>query len=603
MYRLLLPLALVACTGEPKEPQTEGPPFGMTLKQDGKLYAGITRLDITPSLDETFQDLNGNGSFDGCTNEPTGAASGRAGCDEPFTDADGDGYFDAIWIAGFGDQRGALGVHDPITLTALVMSLNGEYVAMVGVDAVGILESRIRPGRELLGEAGFDMDRVVVSASHSHQSPDTVGIWGDIDALESGVNEDYAATIPVAIFDAVSTAASEMVEVNPVYGQDNVGRVDPTTSAEVFGGTNPDSWMIGTINDIRDPLVAGDELLAIALNGTDGQRVATLVNFSSHPEVVGDENNELSADYVYYLRDWIERQHGGTTVFISGALGGMQSALSGTLPKMDSEGNRVMEGGEQVWIEGSGWEMAESQGILLGQAVDQITTDSTPWESIRVRSAPVPIPVTNQYYQLAFRLGILDTKAEDLMQDSGCPGYGVDPDVFGCVPAGVWVVQLGPITFGSVPGEVFPELFWGVPDEEAMVDPTKRPTDRRWKRHDPDCDTVDYEDCRDTARLPVDDCDGEGGVCDGVCECLEVHAVPYRVSDDPEILPIRDMLPGTYRAPMGITNGYCGYIVPDPDFNTYASALTEEGDHYEETNSCSREFTTAVQKGFVSLME
>ncbi|HND30870.1 MAG TPA: hypothetical protein PLA94_12760, partial [Myxococcota bacterium] len=237
MYRLLLPLALVACTGEPKDTQTEGPPFGMTLKQDGKLYAGITRLDITPSLDETFQDLNGNGTFDGCTNEPLGAASGRAGCDEPFTDADGDGHFDAIWIAGFGDKRGALGVHDPITLTALVLSLNGEYVAMVGIDAVGILESRIRPGRELLGEAGFDMDRVVVSSSHSHQSPDTVGIWGDIDGLESGVNPDYADTIPVAIFDAVSTAASEMVEVNPTYGQDNVGNVDPTTSAEVFGGT------------------------------------------------------------------------------------------------------------------------------------------------------------------------------------------------------------------------------------------------------------------------------------------------------------------------------------------------------------------------------
>ena len=52
---------------------------------------------------------------------------------------------------------------------------------------------------------------------------------------------------------------------------------------------------------------------------------------------------------------------------------------------------------------------------------------------------------------------------------------------------------------------------------------------------------------------------------------------------------------------MGITNGYCGYIVPGPDFNTKASQLTEDGDHYEETNSCSASFGPTVLAAFHTL--
>jgi hypothetical protein len=135
-----------------------------------------------------------------------------------------------------------------------------------------------------------------------------------------------------------------------------------------------------------------------------------------------------------------------------------------------------------------------------------------------------------------------------------------------------------------------PELFWGVPEEDAMVDASLRPTDRRWVQFDPDCATVPYEDCKDT-----DDMVGE-------CDCLHHHAVPYRYTDD-GYDTIEEMLPGTYKAPMGITNAYCGYIVPEPDYNTYVSVLTDDGDHYEETNSCSGSFGPLVLEAFASMRE
>lgn len=587
MFSLLL---LVACHGDKESTVPEGPPFGMILKQDNQLYAGISRVILTPPIDEVFEDLNGNHTFDGCVNEPLGLASGRTICTEPFNDANGNGYFDAIWIAGYGSRRAAMGVHDDITLTALVLSLNEEYVAILGIDEVGLLENRTRDGRLLLDADGFDKDRVVISSSHSHQSPDTVGIWGDLDNLSSGINPSYSDTIAPAMHDAVADAAAHMVAVSPKYGQLNVGEWDPELSGSLFGGTNPDDRQVGTINDIRDPIIAGDNVLALALDQADGSRFATMVNFSAHPEVVGDENNELSADYVYYLRSFLEDNVGGLSLFVSGSLGGMQSGLGATLPQMSDDGQKLKDDqGNTLWVQGSGWEMAHSQGILVAQAAEAALTDTTPWEKIAVRSADLPIPVTNEYYQLAFRLNILDTRQEDLLQNDQCPGYGVDPNVFGCVPAGIWVLELGPITLGTVPGELFPELFWGVPDEPAMSDAALRLTDRRWEQEPPECVGVPYSECKD-----------KGSV--GDCNCLYYHNVPYILSDDATMKPIREMLPGTYRAPMGITNGYCGYIVPGPDFNTYASELTDDGDHYEETNSCSSTFGVIVQETYRSLL-
>ena len=582
---LLLSGLLSGCNGPEDSKEPTPAPFGMPLVQDGQLYAGVARVILTPELTETFQDLNGNHVFDGCVNEPDGAASGRPGCDEPFNDADGDGNFDAIWIAGFQSKRAALEVHDDMTLTALVLALDGEYVALAGIDGIGVLESRVREGRELLGAEGFDADRVILSASHSHQSPDTVGIWGDQDNLASGVNPDYNATIGPALFDAVSLAAQDMVAVSPRYGSAALSD-DPDLTGEPFGGINPDPRMIGTIRDIRDPLIAGDQLFALGLDDASGARLATLMNFSSHPEVVGDENNALSGDYVHYAREWVEGHGGGTAIFLSGALGGMQSGLGGTMPLLDDAGDRVINGDDgQVWISESGWELARTQGYLVGQRVEGAMTDTTPWDHISVTSAPLPIPVTNIFYELAFRLDLLDTKAEDLVQDASCPGYGTNPDVFGCVPASVWMVQLGPITLGTVPGELFPELFWGVPEEAAMADAALRAGDRRWLQQDPDCVGVDFEECRIAEAV-------------GDCDCLSYHTAPYRLSDDPEIGSLSSMLPGTYKVPVGIANGYCGYIVPGPDFNTYVSALTEQGDHYEETNSCTPEFAPLIQEAY-----
>lgn len=587
---LSLTLLLGACTdkggSDGDDTAPPGAPYGMPLVEDGQLYAGVARVDLTPDVVETYSDLNGNNEFDGCMTDPTGT---RAGCDEPYDDADGDGHFDGIWIAGFQSKRAAMGVHDPITATVVVLAQDGEYVAFVGMDALGVLENRVRDLGDLLEADGFDRSRLVFTSSHSHGAPDTVGIWGIDEDLITGTYPPFMDSLVPGVYDALTTAAADMVPVTPKQGLAWM-RDDPTLNGAPFGGVNPDPSVYGGINDIRDPIIPADAVWGLALDGLDGNRVATVVSASGHAEVSDSDHSLLTADYPGAIREYFDNRYGGLTLFMPGSVGGMQSALGSPLPAIDDAGERVLdEHGDPVWIQngepGGDWEMVRTWGTLVAQAADGAMTDGQGWDGISVAHEDYLIPVNNVSFKLAFQVHLLDTPDEYVIRDESCPGWEEDPDLFGCVPAGSWLVRLGPNTLATAPGELFPELFYGVPDEAAMTDATARAGDRRWVQWDADCAAVPWSECQDE----TDEVDG--------CDCLHDHATPYEIGE----VPIMDMLPGTYKQPIGITNAYCGYIVPTPDYNAGVSVLTDDGDHYEETNSCSKDFAGLVQGALLSL--
>ena len=94
MFRcVLVMLALVGCNGE-EDTEIEQV-LGMPLLMDDVTYAGVAVIDMTPTIVETFTDLNGDNSFDGCLDDPTAS---RTGCNEPFDDVNGNGIFEPVWI-------------------------------------------------------------------------------------------------------------------------------------------------------------------------------------------------------------------------------------------------------------------------------------------------------------------------------------------------------------------------------------------------------------------------------------------------------------------------------------------------------------------------
>ncbi len=592
----------------------EETPLGMDLANDGRIHAGVAKVDITPFITETFTDLNGDALFDGCLDDPSGAGEG---CDEPFEDTDGDGFFDATFIGGFSPLRPASGVHDPIWARALVLSRAGEYLALVSLDLVGLQKPEIEVAREALMARGFSGERLLVASSHNHQGPDVVGLWGNPDPSSdnviSGIDPEYNAMVSQAIEEAVVQAAGSMVPVTARMGSQALRERDRFFNGSAFGGDNIEPTMAGLIHDIRDPLIASDRLFALQLRGDAGDGVATLVVWAGHPEVRGGSNGEISADYVGYLREYLEARDSGMAMFLPEALGGMQSALGGQVPLVDEEGERVWEEGQEGsvprWAESDSWEFCRSLGFLVGEAALGILAEGTDTDLLPLWSTAerVYIHIDNLAYSLLIPLDIFSLDASAAVTDPKlCPGYDADdPTDFGCVEDQVWRVTLGPAQFLTFPGELLPEVFWGTPDDDPLwtaesENPGLRGSERGsryFPQHDPACDAVSYEDCQDH-------------LTQGDCDCLHIHDSPYSWSESPGSVdedgtpPLVDLTTGTFVFPMSMAGDYLSYIIPDNDFNHAVSLLSDnDGDHYEETVSASPTFASTLQAAHLRLWE
>src|SRR5258707_188263 len=91
-----------------------------------------------------------------------------------------------VYMAGFGQNRKATKVHDPLFARAVVLKDGKKKLALVSVDLVGFFNPNVVNVRKQL--PGFD--HVTVSSTHTHEGPDTLGLWGP-NPFNSGVDPAY----------------------------------------------------------------------------------------------------------------------------------------------------------------------------------------------------------------------------------------------------------------------------------------------------------------------------------------------------------------------------------------------------------------------------
>ncbi|MCO4771262.1 MAG: hypothetical protein KDA24_14610 [Deltaproteobacteria bacterium] len=628
----LLVLACLAVGCSPAEPEPPAPPgpLGIVLADDGLTRAGAAVVDITPEITETYTDLNGDYAFDGCLDDPEAVGED---CDEPFDDVNGNGWFDATFIGGFGPLRPALDVHDPISARALLVAEAGEYIAFVTLDIVGLGSPRIHPARDALAASGFDPDRLIVSSSHNHQGPDTMGLWGDpydfSDPI-SGIVPAYSEQVTAAIEQAVRDAAASMEVVDLRIATVPMRDRSVWFSSAEFGGKNPVSRTHGMVHDIRDPIVVSDQLLVLQ-GVAEAGTVFTMTSWSGHPEVRGSDNDGISADWPGVTRDVLEAQVGGVALHLPESLGGMMSALGADLPLVTDEGVHVMQtcSAEEVadaddagcfgkavgdprtdadgdvlpvWAERDSWEFVTSHGWHIAEAALAAleTGETISAVPLRTEVESFYVPIQNLAYQLLGPSGIFDLGFEDaVVEPRLCPEIdNVAPS--GCIESRTFRVRMGPLGLITVPGELLPELFWGLPTGDPQwvtesADPEARGAGSRYfPQHDGDCDEIDYSECTDRPNL-LD------------CDCLAIHAWPYTLSPDLQTPPMKDLLDPMvtpYRAAVGMVDNYLGYIIPEPDFNTNVSLVSDrDGDHYEDTVSPAQNFATRLQEAQLRISE
>jgi hypothetical protein len=115
-------------------------------------------------------------------------------------------HTDPVYMAGFGNDRQATGYNDQLWARGVVVDGADGRVAIVSVDLVGYFNAEVETIRSLVDPAA-GIDYVVVSSTHQHKGPDTVGIWGP-DATTSGIDFGYLDFVNQSVADCINQAAA-----------------------------------------------------------------------------------------------------------------------------------------------------------------------------------------------------------------------------------------------------------------------------------------------------------------------------------------------------------------------------------------------------------
>lgn len=314
------------------------------------------------------------------------------------------------WVAGFMPPHPALAIKDRLWVKSLALQdKNGNQVVIVSCDLIGLLPDELE--NIFSRVKSVSRDRIFLSTTHTHSGPDTMGLWG-------GKNKHYMESLRNKIAESIDESVKEMRIASVRFGQ-----------GEFSGRAN------GRDGNPADPTVSVVQILISGKSKAENNSLVTLVNFACHPDVV--QGLQITADYPHFLSERLRMRIGSETMFIPGAIGGVQP-----------EGDRKSLMAYQV----------RTLGEDLGDVVVAIMRHpkNIPNADISVLKMKVSAPFENtQDLAKAVKFGLVTNLA----------------DAHNNVSAEVGKITIGPLKFFTVPGELFPRIWNSVKwlDKNRMV--------------------------------------------------------------------------------------------------------------------------------------
>jgi hypothetical protein len=334
-----------------------------------------------------------------------------------------------VYMAGFGQNRKAVKVHDPLFARAVVLRHRERKLALVSIDLVGFFHSQVSRVRAGLA----DFTYVLVSSTHNHEGPDTLGLWGP-SPFASGVDPEYVRHVEGQIARAVrqAEAAARPVRV----------RLGTAQAPEL-------------LHDAREPYVKHDELVALEFTAAaTGKPAGMVVQWNCHPETLGGKNTEISADYVGYTVTHLAERYRCPVVYLTGTVGGLMTSLD--VPVNDERGRALADGT---------FAKTARYGRLISELAERALGGAKPVRltPLEVRRREIYLPLENRLYLMGRRLGIFRREAYvwtgDLYRAE--PAGARDTSKPVCLRSEVAWLRLGDLDVAAIPGEIYPELVLG----------------------------------------------------------------------------------------------------------------------------------------------
>lgn len=305
------------------------------------------------------------------------------------------------FLAGTNNNRIATSVNDPVEARALVIESQGTRIALVSVDLIGLF----KPGVDEIRNAVTQVPsaNILISCSHTHSGPDSMGLWG-ANSTKSGVDREWYAGVKKKITACIDAAAHNM--------RPAVMKVARITGVE------------GVSRNSRIPRNLDTSLLTMQfVNPETGGAIAVWVNFACHPESVM-YGHELTSDFPHYMREKLEANGYGMAMFANGALGGMVTTLRGATNLADTK------------IYG---EIVADKAMEALKQPEQVANPT-----IKLQTTELEIPMENAMFLMANKLGVFAEKHADAST----------------VKTQINRLTLGPVEICTMPGEPLPNVGW-----------------------------------------------------------------------------------------------------------------------------------------------
>ncbi len=217
-------------------------------------------------------------------------------------------------MAGYGARLGkpSEGVHDPLHAKVLYLRDGDTSMALVTCDLRSITpEFKSQIAKKSAG-LGLTVDSVLISASHTHCGPSMYPekFWQrQFGAYDPKIVDIMSTSVAKAIAEAVENAAPARVGFaeGSAQGFTRNRRWGYDTEARKAAGEEP----------AVDPAVR-----VMRVDSMDGEPRALLVNFATHPTILGHENMLISAEWPGALQRELEKLFpGATALYTNGAQG------------------------------------------------------------------------------------------------------------------------------------------------------------------------------------------------------------------------------------------------------------------------------------------
>lgn len=450
---------------------------------DGVISAGFGAVSITPEITDTWNDTDKNARY-----EPEKG--------DTFNDNNNNGKFDAYWIAGFHNKRAANGVHDSLWARTMIIDDGSSRIAIVSLDAIGFFNDQVIDVRKKLSP-DLKIDYCMIASTHVHETPDLMGIWGESD-YKNGVNKEYKEFVINQTVKSIEQAVNDLEQVSLHFAKDN-------------------NSALPLVKDTRKPIVHDPGMYLIQAKTKDGKVKGTLVSWANHPETLWSRNLLLTSDFPHYFREGIEKEFDGTCVYLNGAIGGLITTHKSLPVKHPVSGKEIQE---------PCFEKAEAQGLILADIATKAirnSNDSITTGNIHLQAKTFTLPFENTLFRLAAVAGIINRGMTNKWQ----------------VRTEIAAWNIGPASFLTIPGEIYPEIING---------------------------GIEAPEGQDFQISPI------------------------------ETPPLRDLMTGDYKFVFGLANDEIGYIIPKSEWDNEAPWIYGGKELYGEENSLGPETAPIIYK-------